>query len=274
MLDDLDSIPWPRLTHAYGSAADVPALLRALRDAPADQSGEDSPLWCLFGNIWHQGTVYEATAYAVPFLIEIAQDKGTQDRVGVLALLAEIANGTSYRAVHGNLLEEPDFMAKQARELGWVDRAHAAVAAGFPALVGMSQEEGEVRLAALHVLAQLPEHAAAVSGLLQDLLTQETDSLQRAGLLLLLAQTAPLLDTVPAVLSDALTSPDVRQRRAATLALARIHPQPLTEPARQAMREAIAQEDIAELLGRLPWDVEGEFYTDDLRDCLDDADHA
>jgi hypothetical protein len=39
MLDGLDSIPWQQLTHAYGSAEDVPHLLRALRTAPPNQSG-------------------------------------------------------------------------------------------------------------------------------------------------------------------------------------------------------------------------------------------
>ena len=108
---ELNQIPWKKLPHAYGSADDVPDLLRALRTAAPDLRGEESPLWQLFGNIWHQGTVYEATAYAVPFLLEIAADKETLDRCGVLGLLAEIAKASSYR---------------------WANDAHAAVAKGFP----------------------------------------------------------------------------------------------------------------------------------------------
>ena len=72
-MDRLDSIPWKDLKHAYGSAEDVPDLLRSLRAASPDNAyDEGSPLWCLFGNIWHQGTIYEATSYAVPFLLELA----------------------------------------------------------------------------------------------------------------------------------------------------------------------------------------------------------
>ena len=87
-MKELDDIPWAQLTHAYGSAGDVPDLLRSLRTASPDLSGDESPLWQLFGNIYHQGTVYEATSYAVPFLIEPAADPETPDRNGILELLA------------------------------------------------------------------------------------------------------------------------------------------------------------------------------------------
>jgi hypothetical protein len=152
-MDALDQILWKDLTHAYGSAADVPHLLRWLRTASSDLKGEGHPLWHLFGNIWHQGTVYEATSYAVPFLIELAVDRHTPDRVGVLSLLAEIANGTSYSDVHGNLRKDPDFERKRNRELAWVRQAHDAVAAGFAQFLDLTNESGDVACAAAHVLA-------------------------------------------------------------------------------------------------------------------------
>jgi hypothetical protein len=274
MLDDLDSIPWRQLTHAYGPAEDVPGLLRALRTAPPNQDGEDSPLWCLFGNIWHQGTVYEATAYAVPFLIEIAQDSRTRDRVGVLQLLAAIASGTSYRAVHGDILKESDFSVKRERELEWADRARAAVASGFAVFVAMLKEQGEIRLAAAHVLAQLPQHSVAVSMLLAEILKKETDSLPRAGLFLLLGQAGNRSDTVVSILNDALAGPDIKQRRAAAFAIARLTPQPLPNLARQAVVEAIAEDDLDEMFVGLPWDVSGEIHREDLYACLDDSTRA
>ena len=57
MLEGLDLVPWAKLKHAYGEA---PGILRAL--AAGDAEGLDA----LFGNIWHQGTVYPATSHAVP----------------------------------------------------------------------------------------------------------------------------------------------------------------------------------------------------------------
>jgi hypothetical protein len=157
MLDRLDEIPWKRLRHAYGPAEDVPDLLRSLRTAPAEMTGERSPLWHLCGNIWHQGTVYEATPYAVPFLIELASCPLVPDRLGILGLLAAIATGSSFRDVHGNLLNEPDFAERKAVELKWSERAHAAVASGIAAFLAMTGEETGVRLAAAHVLALLPK---------------------------------------------------------------------------------------------------------------------
>jgi hypothetical protein len=271
MLDGLDSIPWQQLTHAYGSAEDVPGLLRASLSANEGAGQEDSPLWCLFGNIWHQGTVYEATAYAVPFLIELAENQQTPNRVDILLLLAAIARGNSYLAVHGNILKESDFAAKKTSELEWAAKAHAAVESGFDAFVAMTEEEPQVRLASAHVLAQLQERGELVSTLLQRLLSVETDSLRRAGLLLLLGQAGNRSETMLPILNISLAGADVRQRRAATFAMACLNPQPLPKLAREAVLEAIASDDLEELFLGLPWDVSGEIHREDLYTCLDDA---
>lgn len=130
--------------------------------------------------------------FAIPFLIELAQDRQTRDRVGVLQLPAAIANRTSYRAKHGDILKESDFREKKERELDWAYRAQAAVDSGFAALLALAREDGDLGLAAAHVLAQLPQRAEAVSTLLFGSTQQWVDSLQRAGLLLLLGN-RPLL---------------------------------------------------------------------------------
>ncbi|GIE37012.1 hypothetical protein Ait01nite_100570 [Actinoplanes italicus] len=93
MLNDLGAVDWSGLEHAYGAADDVPGLLRDLAD------GSNGALATLYGNIWHQGTVYEATGHAVPFLVRIL-DLPAADPGAVLGLLASIAEGTSYHAVH------------------------------------------------------------------------------------------------------------------------------------------------------------------------------
>jgi hypothetical protein len=48
-LVELDTVPWQRLHHAYGSAGDVPDQLRALRSR--DQHARDDALGQLFGNV-------------------------------------------------------------------------------------------------------------------------------------------------------------------------------------------------------------------------------
>src|SRR5579864_9279067 len=67
--DGLNSIDWTMLTHAYGSAADIPKLLHATITDDFDQFGE--AYGELINTINHQGTVYQATSYTVPFLINL-----------------------------------------------------------------------------------------------------------------------------------------------------------------------------------------------------------
>jgi hypothetical protein len=271
MLDRLDNIPWKRLTHAYGPAEDVPDLLRSLRTARAEMTGEQSPLWHLFGNIWHQGTVYEATAYAVPFLIELAACPLVPGRLGILELLAAIATGSSFRDVHGSLLNEPDFAERKAVELKWVEQAHAAVANGVAAFLAMTEEETDVRLAAAHVLALLPKHREVVCVRLRSMVNAETGSLQRAGLLLLLGLAGCRSEATLSVLTGALLGDDLVQRRSAALAFGYLKPDPLPDHARAAILDAIAADDLENSFDGLPWDVIAEVDREKLLVCLDAA---
>ena len=82
MLEGLDSIRWAELEHAYGSAEDVPGLLRELLDR--DPAVRSKTIWTLYGNVFHQGTRYPATAYVVPFLIELCESPETPARGDLL----------------------------------------------------------------------------------------------------------------------------------------------------------------------------------------------
>lgn len=91
MLEGLSHVAWAELEHAYGSAADVPDLIRALR--AADPEIRRKARWHLYGNIFHQGTRYEASAYAAPFLLELLADPTTPERTAILGLLTSLAIG-------------------------------------------------------------------------------------------------------------------------------------------------------------------------------------
>ena len=90
VLDGLTDTPWGDLSHAYGPAADVPGLLRAV--ASGDAMAARDAVRELFGNIWHQGTVYQATLPAVPFLARMAAAGIVAG--GLLQLLGCIAEST------------------------------------------------------------------------------------------------------------------------------------------------------------------------------------
>ncbi|MGW7660730.1 HEAT repeat domain-containing protein [Streptomyces sp. NPDC054756] len=88
MLDGIHDIDWASLTHAYGSAEEVPALLRALRSPDAEE--RRTALDRFYSAVHHQGSVYPATAASLPFLFELAVDSATPDRASVVALLVSI----------------------------------------------------------------------------------------------------------------------------------------------------------------------------------------
>jgi hypothetical protein len=179
VLDGLDAIDWSELHHAFGPAADVPEQLRAL--AGVDQDARDEALSWLFGTIWHQGTVYEATAPAVPFLARIArQDRlPPDDRAMLVALLGAIAAGWSYLEVHrsskGHIAGATDD-ATLAREMAHVAAARAAVGREVARLItelGGIEERLDWRLAAL--AAQTAESASMARPLI-DRLKDRTDN--------------------------------------------------------------------------------------------------
>jgi hypothetical protein len=91
-IEGLEAVPWYEYSHAYGSAAGVPKDIRRL--VSSDPKVRGRAFWELFGSIYHQGTLYSATAVAVPFLIRLVQDRRVPDRANVCELLAAIAEST------------------------------------------------------------------------------------------------------------------------------------------------------------------------------------
>ena len=95
---DLDDRRWAELTHAYGSAADIPPLLRQLREFPSATDYRAEPYFSLWSALCHQGTVYPASYAAVPHLVAalLASTSPVYDSPLQLIVCIEIArsNGT------------------------------------------------------------------------------------------------------------------------------------------------------------------------------------
>lgn len=81
-------VGWEELYHAYGPAGDVRAQLVAV--IAGDDQARQEAWWSLWGNIHHQGTIYEATVPAVPILFGIARWRVHPDRAQALLMLREI----------------------------------------------------------------------------------------------------------------------------------------------------------------------------------------
>jgi hypothetical protein len=91
VLQGLDAVPWADLEHAYGSAADVPGLLRKLLAPNPRVRGET--LRTLYSNVFHQGSRYPATAHVIPFLIEMCASPAVPDRYDLLRYWGSLITG-------------------------------------------------------------------------------------------------------------------------------------------------------------------------------------
>src|SRR5260221_5147193 len=135
MLEGLSSINWSELSHAYGSADEVPQLISDLASLDNEVSGR--ALGILRINLYHQGTIYQASAYSAPFLIELVPQDEVLDRDGILLLLARLATGNAYHRQHMHYYSEekkqdPEFQRELEQQVFWVDRTHQPVEAGIP----------------------------------------------------------------------------------------------------------------------------------------------
>nr|WBO76358.1 HEAT repeat domain-containing protein [Streptomyces sp. SBE_14.2] len=88
MFTGIDEVDWASMRHAYGSAEDVPALLRGL--ASADSAERETALDAMYGAVHHQGDVYDSTLACVPFLFDLAARPELQDRGALVELLVSI----------------------------------------------------------------------------------------------------------------------------------------------------------------------------------------
>jgi hypothetical protein len=206
MLEDLEQIDWHALEHAYGEADDVPTLLRDL--ASQDEEVCGIALGKLSISIYHQGTVYSASAYAAPFLIELLENEATQDKEGILLLLASLVSGDAYQRHHLWMYPEarkrdPAFQRELAEQVVWVDRTHEAVHQGLSTYLKLlSHPDPKIRMSAAYTLAQFKEDASSIVAYLGSFVEKEEDQRAKASRLLSLgvlggptAETLSLLET-------------------------------------------------------------------------------
>jgi hypothetical protein len=157
MLRGIDNVDWSKIRHCYGPAADVPALLQDLRSL--NQATRDRAWHELYGNLWHQGTIYQATSYAVPFLCQLLEEPEAPERHRVLVFLAFLFSGRSYWDVHqhNNLrrktISEDELREALSAELSWVDATKRAVAGETDLYLRLLRaEEPGIRTASAYLL--------------------------------------------------------------------------------------------------------------------------
>ncbi|MER5746284.1 hypothetical protein ABT097_23790 [Streptomyces sp. NPDC002225] len=138
ILKGMDRVRWHELTHAYGSAAEVPGRLSRVAWGDARTGGSalsDLGLW--LGEL----AVFDVTVEAVPYLWELAATDSVTSRPGVIELLRTILE-------HAN---PPRIEVQRA--------AHRAVLDGRGvAEVLIRDEDAVVRAAARGLVREIDSH--------------------------------------------------------------------------------------------------------------------
>jgi hypothetical protein len=157
-----DQLDWGKLRGPYGTGEHIPHALDDLRSN--DDKERASAVGFLMEHLWHQGTVYEVTAPAVPFLADAALGEVAkrEDRIWLISLLTSIASGTS----------SVDRLASAAREA-----VHTRLPE-FLARLG-SEQDPSLQVLLAELAAQFPEAGAESRPLLRRLLEEESKDPRR-----------------------------------------------------------------------------------------------
>ncbi|MFI0895597.1 HEAT repeat domain-containing protein [Streptomyces sp. NPDC020983] len=175
-LHGVDAVPWSGLRHNYGTAEDVPGLLRAVArdDGRAGSPGAEA-VDELLGLLVHQGGwICPAATAALPYLLALAAVPALPQRLAVIGTVEQLA----WTAADA----EPRFV-----DAGWP----AAWTGCRPVLVALlADADPAVRRAAVDVLALAPEPAADTLSLLRGLWERDADHPARVAALAALGQVA------------------------------------------------------------------------------------
>jgi hypothetical protein len=134
-LQSLDATDWAELETAYGAADKLPQSLTVLATGTPRQAADE--IGGLWGTICHQGSVFDATEAAVPFLVAIALDPAAPARDGVIELLNDIADSPFAFVDESEWFADPASAAAEGERFGMTvePQCRAAVLAAAPTLV-------------------------------------------------------------------------------------------------------------------------------------------
>lgn len=208
---ELDHVPWGQLRHAYGTAKDVPRLLRKL-EAAKDLRAAQLATGKLSNRVWHQGNLCQATAPVLPFVFWLLQD-----RPGLASAIVEALADLDWDWLAHNETGSP--LAAECR---------AALMNAGGALAGsLGHPDRFVRSHAAGMLGYYESRAAEVWLVLRERLRAEPDPGVQADLMISLAILAAAADRVSQAAAEVQgwrDSPDPARRCAAAHARCLLDP--------------------------------------------------
>ena len=218
--DKLSNIAWGQLSHAHGNAADVPHMLCELAGNNRKQARR--ALCQLYETIFHQGTIYSATAPAVPFIWTIVDSPGAINRADLLSLLFTLTCGDElgWRVIAQSAAKGPQeephmpllLATRQAVLQGLLARPHL-----------LHSDDRATRIGAIRVASTFAEAAESLVPLVAALLDTEDDIRVRIAIVLALGELGQEAEvaspTLEASLQPLLNDATPSLRTAAAIAL-------------------------------------------------------
>ncbi|GAQ57029.1 HEAT repeat domain-containing protein [Streptomyces acidiscabies] len=217
-----EQINWAVLEHNYGTAEDVPELLRRCAGPDGEEAADE-----LHNLLFHQGGwICPAASAALPYLLRLAADSDVPGRLTILELIAMLAG-------------EAGRVAERFLDPAWPpawDRALPGV------LALLAAPEPEIRRAAADVIGACATPGAALLPTLLNSWRTETDLPTRLELTLALGKATRRTPTgdhhaeAETLLREQLDAPHPQLRLAALHALAPVAPDHLPQ-ALEAVRD-------------------------------------
>lgn len=206
-------IDWGAVGHAYGFATEIPFALDELAAAGRDAAHGMLVLGGLWGNVFHQGTRYDASVVTLPILVEIARDPACAVRTNVLDLVVALLLGSEERFI------DTGYDATRESEEGELAQRLQAAFDGClaPFVEMLDDDDAHVRASASRCLAWVRAPAEAARAALGIRFATEHDADVRATILYALSLLGD--DSVAA---GALSDADVVVRVLAALAVVRL----------------------------------------------------
>ncbi|WP_328892029.1 HEAT repeat domain-containing protein [Streptomyces sp. NBC_00236] len=210
MINELDSIDWSSMSHAYGPAVEVPVWLRAM--ASPDPEVRDKAFNDFHNAAHHQGDVYPCTAASLPYLFAMADDAETPDRASIVRLLLSIgresadrSDGLSYSPEGTESTAGADSLAliRERADIFISHSSHPDASVRQPAIEGL----GHFLEDADHAVALLRDRLSAERGIVERLLVVRTMADLALRLPAARSSATSWLDTLA---GEATADPDIR----------------------------------------------------------------
>lgn len=189
MLKGLDAIDWSRLNTCYGHSEEIPVALRNLLSD--DAALHRVAFGTLHTELTHQGSIYEASVYVAPFLLELLALPDMPDKLSLVGLLANLGSknaylGDSFQELAMRLLfkdmaqagrgESPDLQKRRSEYRMAVEKTHQVVREGLPLILSLlTDDDPAMRMSVAYLLTFFPEDASWVSPIVVAQLSKEED---------------------------------------------------------------------------------------------------